>query len=776
MSELKVPPLARRVVSWIQSYPRRWAVLMIALLVALSPGLGRVRADFTHRGFFYDSDPLLQAFDAFERQFGNDDRVIVALHSPSGIFDVDSAKLLGELTEKMWLVPEVIRVDSLANYNWVHADGDELIVEPFLPDDAPLTAPLLAARKKIALAHEVLPRYLISPDGRTALIHAAIKPGLEAPPDAPKIVGAVRKLTKGMMRTDHTVFLSGGPTINVAFKEASEIDVRSLYPLVLLMVILLLAVTLRSLSGVLLSLVVVFLSTLGAMSFAGWTSIEMTNITLVLPQILVAIGVADAVHIIVVYRRSRQHGLDRQAATEYSLLKNFMPTVITTLTTSAGFLSFTTADLKPVAGLGVLAAFGTVLAWLLTYFLLGPLLYLLPLKVREAPEKAIEGRVRRSRAFVGLLARARPLVVLGFAALSVGAAVLAARVTVNSDPFKYFQEGYWMRVANDFIEAEVGGARSVEVVVDAGSEEGIKDPAFMKKVAEFQGWIDTLPGITKTVSIVDVLKQTHRSLHGDDPAYYQLPDSREALSQELFLYTMSLPQGMNINDRVTIKNDAVRISVFWTIPTSKEATEAIARMEAKGASMGLAASVTGKYRLYQSMNGYVVRSMVTSVAAAVFLISLILIVFFRSVRLGLAAMVPNVVPLVIGGGVLVLIGKPLDIGVALVMSVCLGIAVDDTIHVLSNYRRLIAEGRSAEDAVTEIFAHTSPALIVTTLVLVCGFGTFAFATFTPNLYLGVMTAIILTVALVTDLVFLPALLLGPRNLALGSERGALAGR
>ncbi len=766
--ELKVPRIARVVTSFVERHFFVAVALALALVGGLATGLPKIRADFSHRGFFYDDDPLLVAFDAFERRFGNDDAILVAVHSPSGVFDEDTATLLQEMTRKMWLVPEVIRVDSLANYNWVHADGDDLLVEPLIPDDLPLTAELLAERERVAMRHEVIPDYLVSRDGKTALVFGHIKPGIDRPPDAPTITAAVHAMNAELARTDHQFYVSGGPAVTTAFRDASVTDFSTLVPIVVLLTIFLIAVLLRSFLGVVLSLLVVVTSIVGSMGLAGLTGVEITNVTSVMPQILIAIGVADSVHVLVTFLRSMRRGADRKEAARYALLKNFLPTLITSITTAIGFFTFATADLKPVAGLGLLAGCGTLLAWVMTYLLLGSLLFRLPFRVKVAPERATERR--RADAIAGFVRRYRAPILVGFGVVGVAALVASTRNTVNSDPFEYFAKGFPIRTANDFIEDQVGGVRGVELSIDTGREEGIKDPAFLAKVDAFQSWIDdNVRGVTRTISIVDVLEQTNRSLNADDQAFFRLPDTTEAVGQELFLYTMSLPQGMSLSDRVTVKNDALRLTVLWTISSSKDVVEAIEKIEREGERRGLVVSATGKNRLYQSMNGYVVRSFVVSVTAAVLLISLVLIVFFRSPGLGLLAMLPNAFPLLVGGGLLWVIDKPLDIGTVLVMSVCLGIAVDDTIHVLANFNRLLAEGKSRFDAVREIYANTGPALIVTTVILVSSFGTFMFATFTPNRYFGILCAWILSVALVTDLTFLPALLIGKRKAEADAE-------
>ncbi|MEZ4272282.1 MAG: MMPL family transporter [Myxococcota bacterium] len=772
--DLPSTPFTRAVVGFIRKRPWLTLLLGIGFVALLSPGLGRLKADFTHRGFFRETDPQLKRFEAFERRFGNDDVAVVAMHSPSGIFDVESATVLRQLTEKMWQIPEVIRVESLANFQWVHAEGDEIIVESFLPEEGRISQEFLDGRKTIALRHETLPNYLISSDARTALVFARIKPGIEAPPNATLIIESVRQLLTQMQGSDHVFHISGGPAITLAFKEASQLDLEHLVPFVLLVTVVLLVVLLRSWIAVTLSLLVVFLAVLGSMSISGWLGIEITSLTAALPQVLIAICIADSIHILVTFFRSMAQGKERKDAARYALLKNFQPTIITSLTTAIGFFSFISAELKPIAGLGILAGLGTLLAWWMTYTVLGSMLFALPIRSRKIAQHSGDLRQKRLGVLTDLLNRYKRVVVLSFALLCVLATATSFRNTVDSDPFKYFTESFPTRVANEFIEREVGGARGVELVIESGSPEGIKDPGFLRRVDKFQNWINQIPRVTRTVSLVDIIKQTHRSLNGGDDAYYRLPEDREAISQELFLYTMSLPQGMDINDRVTISNDALRLTVLWTIATSRDVMHTIDRIEAMAKDMGLTVEATGKNMLYQSMNGYVVHSFLVSVSTAIVLISVLLMLFFRSVSLGILAMLPNFVPLIFGGAVLWLLGQPLDIGTMIVASVCLGIAVDDTIHVLANYNRYRRNDYSPRDAVVNVFMHTGPAVVVTTLILVMAFGTFAFATFTPNLYFGVMTAIVLTVALITDLTFLPALLLlgGKPTVATTAEGGA----
>jgi uncharacterized protein len=277
-------------------------------------------------------------------------------------------------------------------------------------------------------------------------------------------------------------------------------------------------------------------------------------------------------------------------------------------------------------------------------------------------------------------------------------------------------------------------------------------------VDAFQEWIEAQPRITRAISIIDVLKSTHKSLNGDAPQAYKVAGDRETIAQELLLYTMGLPAGMDVNDRITVKYDALRITVLNSLLTSREAVAAIEGIVAHGKAMGLDNEATGKYYLYQQTNDYVVDSFLTSLWSASLLIGAIMMFFLRSFKLGLISMAPNVLPLFAGGALLRFLGQPLDLGTVLVASVCLGISIDDTSHVLANFAYQRRQGLSPNAAMRVVMAHTGPALLSTNGILITSFASFGTATFVPNVYFGILTAFILSVALIADMFFTPAML------------------
>lgn len=781
MSPYDQKNLTYRFATLLIKHPIYSILSALMLLGLLAPGLAKMQTDFSYRIWFRETDPLLERFDAFERQFGNDEMIAVIVHHPDGIFTEEAVAVVQDMTNDMWLVPEIIRVDSLSNYNWTHTevygeDEEEMVVEPLLPDDIPLSAEDIAVRREVALNHEVVPGYLVSEDGTTAVIYGQLKPAIGGTPEFEVVVNATREML-ATYRADHpdfTYLLTGPAAVSHTFKEVTQEDMKVMVPMLLAAIVIFLLLSFRRLSGVAMPFVVIIGSLTMTLGFAGWVGIEFNNLTAVVPHILIAISVADAVHILVTFFQFRRAGLDRRQATHKTLVKNLAPTLLTSISTAIGFFSFSSAKIIPIVYMGILAGTGTLLAWFITIFLLTPMMLYLPVKVKYAPDavKPDEAHPLAIR-YARWLQRYRIPVMSGFAVTAVAAIYLGMLNEVNSNPFKYFAADVPTRVANEFAEEHVGGMSGFEIVIDSGEADGIKNPSFLNRADTFQQWLQEREHVSKTVSIIDIIKETNRSLNSDDPNAYVIPDDQNLIAQELFLYTMSLPQGMDLNNRMTLNQDKMRMTAMSKLHDSKAALAEIEVIEAKATELGLNAYVTGKMPLYHNMNPYVVSAFFTSIGMALILVAILMVFALRSVKLGLLSMIPNTMPLVFGAALMTILGKPLDIGTVLVASTCLGIAVDDTIHFLSNYNRWRKLGASPHMAVANVITHTGPALTVTTVVLVVAFATFAFASFVPNINFGILTAIVLTSALITDFTLLPAMLMRqPAEASVPINKGA----
>ncbi len=749
----------------IESHPKLWVGLSVLFILIATPGLYFFQAQNDVRIWFPEEDENIQRLNSFEFRFGNDESLAIAIHHPENLFTPERMRMVNELNDKLWQIPQVIRLDALTNATVSESDQDEILIEPLFNQDIEWTSEVLADIKARALAHSRLPGYLISRDGRTTMSFARLAPTLTGSPDYKLIVDTAREMISEYQGIDGLeIHLSGEAAVNNAFREISQTDSEKILPLLVLVIIISLALLFHSFYGVLLPLVVTIFSVTSTLGLGFHFGLKFNSILNILPAILVAIAIADSVHVLMSYFQFRALGEDYKTAGKLSLKKNLLPTFLTSLTTMIGFLSLTMADLVPIQRLGLMAGLGCFVAWFLTIFLLCPVLLLYPLRLPSIFTKAFshlqdEEEAKSSKKFIRFISTRPKMILSFFAVITIISFGISLQNEINSNPYSYFANDTEIKRANEFVKSNFGGVAGPELMISTGKEDGIKDPEFLKKVEAFKTWLHSLEFVDQTVDIIDIVKEMNQSLNAGDKAFFKIPETQNQVAELLFLYTLSLPQGMDLNNRMSLDFEAMRMTVLWRVQTSKDWGYWIKEIEKKSDELGLDLVVTGKTNLFQRMMGYVVATFSKSIITASVLVCLLMILLFRSVKIGLISLLPNILPLIMGGAFMKLTGMSLNIGTTLVASVCLGIAVDDTIHFLSNFHRLKKEGKTNAEALTYIMTFTGSALIVTTVILVAAFGLFILGAFVPNVNFGVMCAFVLTTALIVDLVFLPALLL-----------------
>ncbi len=741
---------------------RPWLALLSAIMLILAcfSGARLLTPDFTYRAFFAPDDPLRVQVERFEATFGNDDSVVLMIHNPDGLVNAASADVILRATEQMWQVPDVVRVDSLSNYRWVRADADDILVDAMIPDEGLDDAVLLDERRSAIAGDRLIPDYLLSPDGTTTMVVGYARAAGDNSVEAGPVIAAVRDMVADLDDGAHEFHITGRLAVMTGMQESAQSDVQSILPFVIGTIVLILALATRRPGAVFITLLLIVGSIVSTMGASGWLGMRISNITAMVPQFVLAIAVASAMHIIVGYYRARNQGIEKRDATEIALRVNFLPTLLTAVTTCIAFLSFLATDITAIANLGAMVGIGTLIAWTLTYLLVGSLLSLLPnlpIKLRHAGAPEAERLMPFTTALVDRVSALRLPIVLVAVGLSLGAAYVATGNSINANPFRYFDERFWLRQSSDFAEANLRGSQGMEVVLHAGAVDGIKDPAFMQKAESLQAWISEQPFVARAVSVVDFIKQTNEALNSGDPAFYRLPDTQQEMAELLFLYSFNLPEGLDLANRVSLDSDQLRISVRWTLYDSAAATEWAERIEAKAEELGLEAETTGKMLLFQRMNGYVSAALFTSLGIALVLISALLLVVFRSPQLAGASLIANALPLSIGAAVLTIAGRDFDTGAVVALSVCLGVAVDDTIHLLQAIRT--SDAPTARQKIAEGLAKVLPAITLTTLILMIGFGAFMMGDFVPNQNFGLMAVTIIGAAWILDVLFLPALLL-----------------
>jgi uncharacterized protein len=731
------------------------------LLVLAFPFLSKLQFDFSVKSWLSPSDPNIVKLEEFERLFGNDERLIVyvELARDQELFSSGILHQLHALTEELWKIPYVIRVDSLANAMWSYADGPELITEPFLPLEELESIEFLRKRELEALDHDVFSGVYFSEDLRSALLYARLAHHPDKQTNFTLIARSAMELAAKHSNEQIEVHLLGEPIMSYWFQKKCFDDLKLIIPVLFVLLILYLLMTFRSLAGVLLPLSVIAPSIVVTMGFAGLIGAKINSLTFILPTILMAISVADSIHVLATFFDRLSLGKPKLESMRLALDKNFAPIILTSLSTAIGFLSLMTSDVLPVKNLGMLAAVGTMSAMVFTYLFIPALGVLLPLNEAQGRRVKQKSLPRAAvRTYLLFLMRYRKTILCTFALIVFASIFIASKNEINSSPFSYFKANDPVSLTNDRVLARYNGVSGPEIVIDSRSNEGVKEPAFLRKLEAFQDWLQGHEGVNKAFSIVDTLKEMNKALHEGDEAEFRIHDRREVIAQELFLYTLSLPLGLDINNQVDLEQRRLRLSLYWAHQDAKSSIKHIEKIEQYAAEQELDVMITGKGVLYQVMNGYVVSTFLSSFSMALLLITLMLIFLMKSFKVGLLSLIPNFVPILWGAALLSLMNVPIDIGSAIVASVTLGIIVDDSIHFFTHYKKCIAQGMGQFDALVEVIATTGLALIMTTIILITCFLSFLLGGLLLNIHFGLLCSLVVLTALICDLLVVPALL------------------
>jgi len=761
----KVPyAFARKIVD----NPKLTLALFAIIISLFSIGLSRIEGKFSARIWFDNDHPNIIKLNNFENMFGSDEAVAIGIYRKEGIFNKESLKVVEEITEELWGVKDVIRVESLTNFNNVSSDGDDINIGPFLADGFVYTAEALKKIKKKALKDVTIPDFYMAKSTDYAMVYGFVRPFHDGTKTYESVTNSVRKIVaKYKDRKDFEFFIVGEVPSNNAFREISDKDDQRITPFMVIFIIFLLFYVFRNVISVSLPLVLAGATIASSLGFLGLSGISFNNLLGAVPGILLAISLADALHILFTYKHFRLKGHDNKKSVTYSLAKNFKPTALTTISTAISFFSISLTDIAPVRDLGIVAGVGTILAWLFSYLILGSVLSLLSsfLDKRKvvAPkiinfEKETNDKGTHSP-YVDLIDKHKKMIIGVFTFFIVLSGYIALQNEVNSDPIKYFDKDLQFRKSYDFTSSKMGGLKGIELVIDSGADEGIKDPKFLKTLDRYIEHILKHDEIMRVKSFIDIIKKLNQALHEGDKNYYRIPDTKKAIAEILFLYTMGLPEGMDLNNQISLNNQVIRLRLVWSTETSKESEVMVGWLLNEAKKFKLNVDTGGTVPIYNSINSKVVSTFFSSMAMALCFVSFLLLVLFKDFKLALLSMFPNVIPLIFAACIMKLMGQYIDIGTSIVYAVCLGIAVDDTIHFIVNYKTYRNYGHTPSESIAQTFQITGRALVCTTLLLVVGFGIFYFSEFIPNKNFGVLCAITLFLALITDLIFLPALLL-----------------
>jgi hypothetical protein len=744
----------------------RWPVILAALAgsVYAATGMGQLEYSNNYRTFFSKENPELKAFEEFQAVFTKNDNILFVLapRDEARAFDRATLEAVAKITEAGWQAPYARRVDSVTNFQHTRAAGDELIVEDLIADVAALADEELREKESIALAEPLLRNQLVTADGRVTAVNITLNYPELSLSEVPEAVAFARAL-RDEIEAEHPnldVLLSGTSMLNNAFSEASVADYKLLVPLMFLIIVATTAMAVRSIAATASVLLVIVLSCLIAMGWAGFSGIRLAGPSPSAPIVILTLAIADSIHILLSTRIAMRAGFTKRAAIIEALRTNFLAVFITSLTTIVGFLTLNFSDSPPFRDLGNITAVGVAAAWLLSITLLPALIAVIPLRVPPIPE---EKRGRTLMAGFGDFVVARHRLLLS--ATTAGAAFLIAQIpTIDlSDRFRtYFGEQIEFRRDTDKVTEHLG-FNIMEFAIPAGEAGGVNDPEFLRRVSAFTDWLRAREGVNHVFSITDIMKRLNRNLNGDDPAFYRLPEDRETAAQYLLLFELSLPYGLDLTDRIDIDKSATRVTAtldgdLTTPEIRKFLKDSRAWLEANAPEQ--ATSATGPQVMFTFIAQRNIESMIRGTIISILSIGVIMTLTLRNLKLGLLSLLPNSLPILAGFGVWAVLVGEVGFSIASIASISFGIVVDDTIHFLTKYVRSRRErGLDGPGAIRYAFEEVGLPLLINTVILTAGFLVLAFSQFKILKEMGQLTSLTILLAILFDFFFLPGMLL-----------------
>lgn len=765
---------------WSETMVRRRGlviILSLLLLAGLSVGIKNLYFDSATEIWFLKDDPVLLQYDTLKDRFGSDDYMVVGIESTGTDTDVlnqDTMIALKKITNFLEEHAAVDKVRSLTKYQYIHYEGEILHVDDVFSEDtdnfdysAAQWDSIRSILRNETLAHDLL----FTKDLKHAAVSARVvreseyngeeSPTVDLASDFNTFVAKEGLSTS----SEFKLYVSGSAAINESFFRVSMIDQSVSYPLMVTLVIFFLFIMFRTWSGTLLPFGIMLMSTAACLGFIGYMRLAMNMLNVVIPTVLTVVALGGAVHILVAFYKLRNQGLPSTEAASKAVAKYFKPCFFASLTTAVGFLALTSSKLAPVAELGYEMVVGVMVAFVLTVTFLPAVLSFSSVKTAKT-ERLLETGIIAAilRTLPEKVFNSRKLIVSVSAFLMVGVIYYCMQVVVDTNFVRYFKKDTPIRNGLEYFDKTYKGSLSLEFMLDSGKEDGVKEPAFMRRALEFQNYVVSQEGTGKATSMINYIMKINQVMHDDDPAYFKVPETREMVGQYLLLYSNNSPDE-DLTDLMTFYGRHMRISVRFEVAPSSVTKARVQAIEDYIAThfADLSIETSGRAVLFNNMDNYVLEGLTSSFSIAALIIALCLFLVFRSLTYGLLALLPNFVPIMVAGAIMSIFGIYLDFSTMVVAAATFGIAVDDTIHFMTRYVDARRAGVETKEAVANAIRNTGSAIITTSIILLIGFGALIISSFVPNILMGILGCAIIAFAMIADLIIQPALLMSMKS-------------
>jgi hypothetical protein len=743
-------------------FPYQTVGIAIILVFICALGLPHIVVHGNVEAMLDKNDPLLLQLHAIEDEFTENHSVSIGVVSDhSTVFSKSTLSMLMALTEDAWKIPYTYRVDSITNFQHTQVDVHNLNIGDMFTSEIIKDGAAFLTSKQAALTLPETVNQLVSANEKMTALHISfVLNGTDSYDEkVAEIMLYIEKILKPY-RSDYPnleFILSGKIAIDFGIQQYIAQDGITLIPLMLLLMAVVLMLLLRSVSATFGTVLIVSLTGITTMGLVGWFHIHLDSASALSPIVIMTLAIADSVHINSGVVSGLNQGMDKREAILYSLKQNVLPIFLTSLTTVLGVITFVFTDLPSIQSLGLIISLGVAIAFVFSVTLLPAVLVLLPIRQNTSNKRFVF-----LAPFAQFIILHHKKILLPTVLLCALVASLAPQNELNESPELFFKPATPEKLAIDKMNAYMAGTSTIDFALYTDVPGGIASADFLAQLELFTQWLKTQPGVGHVKTLSDTFKQLNKNMHADDQAWYKQPETQELAAQYLLLYEMSLPFGLDLTNQVNLDKSGVRITVTTKHLHAAQKLalkyEALDWWEQKNSSVRVVptghATIMDQFVIERFMP-----DMLRGGLIAIAMVSLVLLVVFRSWKLGLIGMLANIVPVAMGYGIWSQINGIANFAVMSVAGICLGVVVDFAVHFLTKYQMARLNGNTAEGAIRYAFDKIGYPLWTTTLVLVCGFWVLALSAITLNAALGMLTGIIMLLALLFDFIVLPCILL-----------------
>ena len=737
-------------------------IISLLILAGLAQGLSKINFNPDINAFFPENDTLTTSHLSIEDTYSSMDNAVIGIGVKEGtVFTNEVLSLIEDLTEKAWKTPHSLRVDSLSNYSYVSADGDDLYIEPFLEGSSTYDLKTLKEKELIIEEEELAYGAIISKDKKTSLINIVFDPPrkdieAEYQESLNYVLGFLEEARKNHPEVD--LIISGIVYMEYQSPMLLKAQMPKLMPTAILVILLTLFLLLRSLVAVAGSFLVILMSVVSAMGSIGFMSGDIAQPFIMVPILIATLAVADCVHLFTLYFQNLDSSRKSKEAMLESLKLNLQPLFLTSLTTAIGFLSLNLAPVEPLRGIGNGVAVGVFLAFIFTVLLLAPIVSYF--NVKQSKNINFQKNIARKLGRFSIKNYKRLLVIVPVISCFLMAFIPLNKT--NDNPLEFYSERYTTSAADSkWISQRIGG--TFPVSYELNSQGIVSDPEFLREVDKFSEWLASNKEVLHVSSLSKIMKNLNKTLHGKQEEWNIIPTEPDLSAQYLFFYEMSLPYGLDLTNSISQNKESIKLVASLKELGSLEYREFAKRVEnyaSQNMPEDMVSIGTGTRPIFAFMSNMLITQLTYALGIGIVLITATIILFFRSLRYGMLTSVTNLLPIGVAFGIWAIVSGEISMLVGIGMGTTLGIIVDFTVHFLSKYLHARRQKNlSAEEAVEYAFETVGFALIITSFSLILGFLVLLQAFFIPIHGFVLFSSIAFLSALIIDLLLFPALLI-----------------